>query len=99
LTLRQWRSSARAVDRVEPLATWASASMTSRTSDSTVILARLAASVAASERSKSRGASHDRSSSAAAASMVAVAANALAEATPIAARMTGSSAVRSAVPW
>ena len=93
--MRQWRSSARAVDRVEPLATCASASITSRTSDSTVILARLAAS----ERSKSRGASHDRSSSAAAASMVAVAANALAEATPIAARMTGSSAVRSAVPW
>ena len=38
--------------------------MTSRTSASTVILARLAASVAASERSKSRGESHDSSSSA-----------------------------------
>ena len=64
-----------------------------------MILALLAASVAASERSKSPGSSHDRSSSAAAASMVAVAANALAEATPIAARMTGSSEVRAAVPW
>ena len=73
--------------------------MTSSASVSTVILARLAASVASSDSPKSRGASHDRSSSAAAAAMVAVAANALADATPIAARMTGSSAVRWTVPW
>jgi hypothetical protein len=65
--------------------------MTSRASVSTVILARLAVGVASRDSPKSCGASHDCSSRVAAALMVAVAANAFAEATPISAWMTGSS--------